>query len=635
MPKNSSESMRFPHPVGLSALRRGLLALLCATGTAQAQLAPAPEAAASSAATATATAAPRPSCTQLTARAMSADLKASSAPSQNQDLDSQARLLDEAHKQWAAAAEACDGRARERAQKHLADNDKLRQGLAERLAAGSQCESAHRDAGALQDLAKTAFGERRWSEAASLYGKAETMWELAAELCTGSQQELAQRRRQQSEVDAHNAEVCAPLFERAREGTQKFRAAAPGLQPTERQQQSQQVETLWRQAAARCRGSAQELASNNAQALGRERGTPWTGQVEGSPGPAAAGARAPAGVSAAPTAAAATAATAAAAASTKPAAPAPATTAPSSTAAAVATAPVATARAGGGGLLSGLGSALAEAGAAVTRGAAAPAPETTTAVPAGTPQPLDVLAGDTRYKGLFVREPGQVVSGTGRVEWSNGDVYEGQLLRSQRHGQGEIRWASGQSYKGQWVQDQASGQGEIRYANGDRYVGSVVDGRAEGEGEMFYASGDSYRGQIRAGVPQGKGLYRWVSGQQYEGEWVQDKPQGRGVLRYANGNRYEGQLRAGIPHGKGRMQFVSGESYEGDYLDGQQHGQGEYRWAGGERYVGAWLKDQKSGRGVFHWANGDRWEGLFKDDQRVDSEGTLIRKDEGGGNSKP
>jgi hypothetical protein len=61
---------------------------------------------------------------------------------------------------------------------------------------------------------------------------------------------------------------------------------------------------------------------------------------------------------------------------------------------------------------------------------------------------MDVRAGDTRYVGQFVREEGQVVSGVGRVEWSNGDVYIGPLLRNQRHGKGEFIWASGQVYKG-------------------------------------------------------------------------------------------------------------------------------------------------------------------------------------------
>ena len=141
---------------------------------------------------------PPPSCAQLTSRALSADLRGATAQSQNQPLQALVKLHDEAVAQWGSAIATCDGRARERAQRNLADSQKTRDALAEKLQAGSQCETAHSEAGALQDLARAAFGERRFSNAASLYRKAEGMWELAAEQCNGSQQQTAQRKREQS-----------------------------------------------------------------------------------------------------------------------------------------------------------------------------------------------------------------------------------------------------------------------------------------------------------------------------------------------------------------------------------------------------------------------------------------------------
>ena len=143
------------------------------------------------------------------------------------------------------------------------------------MAAGSQCELSHRDAASLQELAAKAFGERRFGDAASLYSKAETMWDLAAEHCTGSQQQIALRRREQTEIDAHNAEFCAPIFDKARDFAQKFRTAAPGLNPTERQAQSMIAETAWRRAATLCKDAALENANSFIQTLARERGTPW------------------------------------------------------------------------------------------------------------------------------------------------------------------------------------------------------------------------------------------------------------------------------------------------------------------------------------------------------------------------
>ncbi|WP_156422070.1 MORN repeat-containing protein [Paucibacter sp. KCTC 42545] len=563
----------------------------------------APEAAASAASAATG--APSiVSCSVLTAKAMSADLRAALARSTNKDLDSQAKLLGEAIALWTQGLEGCEGRARERAQRNLADNQKQLASVAERQAAGSQCELSHQDGNALQELARQAFGERRWADAANLYAKAETMWDLAAEHCTGTQQQLAAKKREQAETDAHNAEHCAPLFDRARDSTQKFRNAAAGLNPPERQQQSQVAETLWRQAVAQCKGSAQELAGNNAQALARERGTPW---VSTAPAPVAAAAATPAPKAAASVASVASAGKAVA----TTAAPAPAS-------------PV----------LSGAAAVTLAATTALTSppspsAPAGPAASTSKTMPAAaeTAPEMDIRSGDTRYLGRFVRETGQVVSGTGRVEWSNGDVYIGPLIRSVRQGRGEFIWASGQRYVGDWLDDKPTGKGQMRFANGNQWDGPVIDGVPEGEGQLMFANGDSYKGQVSRGIPHGRGLFRWTNGQVFDGDWVNEQPQGQGVLRFANGNRYEGAVSAGQPHGKGVLVHASGDRYEGDFKQGKPHGQGSYAWKSGERFAGAWVEGLKHGQGIYYWANGDRWEGEFKNDETVDDKGTIIRKE--------
>jgi hypothetical protein len=573
---------------------------MLAAGAALAQAVPAeaasaPEASASEPAAHAAP--PPPSCAALTSRALSADLKAATAQSQNQPLQTLVQLHDEAILQWGSAIAACEGRARERAQRNLADSQKTREALAEKLQAGSQCESAHHDAAALQELARAAFGERRFAEAASLYRKAEGMWDLAVEQCTGSQQQTAQRRREQSEIDGHNAEFCAPPFERAREFSARLRNGGAALPLAERQLQSQIGETLWRDTAKACKGSAQELALNNAQALARERGTPWVAT------PLPGSAPTPTVTPGAPAAT--------AAATAKPATAAPATKAGAAGSAASA------------GTLA-AGSAAAAA-APMRQATAAPIAPLAAAAPAAEPKLFDRTAGDTRYVGQFVREDDDTVSGTGRVEWKNGDVYEGPLTHSRREGIGEIRWANGQRYKGEWTADRPTGRGTMVFANGNQFEGTLVDGQPEGEGKLTYASGDVYTGQIHQGLPHGKGSYVWISGQRYEGEWVDDKPQGQGKMRFANGNQYEGQLVAGLPQGRGRMVFPGGDVYEGQFEAGKAHGEGKYAWKTGERYEGAWSRGLKHGQGIFYWPTGDRWEGVFKDDERTE-DGFIIRK---------
>ncbi|MDY0744553.1 hypothetical protein SNE35_08550 [Paucibacter sp. R3-3] len=567
------------------------LALLCLLAM-QAVTAQEPPAATASAASAAAPASeaasepappPPPSCSQLSARAAAADLRATTAQSQGRDLAELAQLVDEAVKQWTLASVGCEGHARERAQRNLADNEKTRAALAERLASGSQCEVSHRDAASVQDMAVKAFGERRWPDAAMLYRKAETLWDLAAENCSGLQQQVAVKRREQSEIDGHNAEYCAPLFDKARDYTQKFRSAtAGGLALPERQQQSQIAETLWRDAVRQCRGTALELAGNNAAALARERGTPWVAT------------QLPGAVAAAPAAAAAS-------------NPVPVAAAKPATKPVAAPVPV---------------PAPAPSPAVVAK----PAAVATVAVAAEAKE-VDLRAGDTRYKGLFTREEGQVLSGSGRVEWANGDVYEGPLVRNERHGQGTLTWANGQRYSGEWVHDKATGQGKLHFANGNDYEGSVVDGVPQGEGQLRYASGDIYKGPLTQGLANGRGVYTWANGQRYEGEWVNDKPNGQGRLRFVNGNLYEGTVVDGIPKGRGRMVFASGDVYEGTFANGLADGEGNYQWKSGDRYKGGWAAGRKQGRGLFVWASGDQWEGEFKNDERTE-DGVLTRKDD-------
>ncbi|RZL31653.1 MAG: hypothetical protein EOP35_21585 [Rubrivivax sp.] len=550
--------------------------------------------------------------------AVAAFRSADSAQSQSQPLQAQVKLYEEAVELWGAAIATCDGRARERAQRNLADSEKAHDALAEKLQSGSQCESAHRDAGALQELARTAFSERRFADAASLYRKSEGMWEVAVEQCSGSQQQTAQRRQEQSAIDGHNAEFCAPPFERAREFSSKLRNSGAALPLAERQTQSQIGETLWRDTAGQCKGSAQELAMNSAMAIARERGTPWVSTpLPGAP---------PAPKPAAATAVAAASKPAGGGPAAAPAAgrPSQATTAPTGAAAAVTTAAAAAATAAN------TANTANTATAPLRQAAAAPVtPLATAATPAAVaaaePKLFDRSAGDTRYVGQFVRNDDDTVSGTGRVEWKNGDVYEGPLTHSRREGVGEIRWASGQRYKGEWVNDRATGRGLMAFANGNQFDGTLLDGQPEGEGKLTYSSGDVYTGQIRNGVPHGRGSYVWMSGQRYEGDWVNDKPQGAGKMRFANGNQYEGQFAGGLPQGKGRMVYPSGDIYEGEFDAGKANGDGKYAWKSGERYEGAWARGLKHGHGIFHWPTGDRWEGVFKDDERTD-DGFTVRK---------
>ncbi len=506
------------------------------------------------------------SCSALTDKAGSADLKAATAQSQRQDLPELVRLYEDAASLWTQASDQCQGRAQSRARRNLQDNEKILTTLREQMGSGPLCAASHKDAAALQDLARSALGERRWSEASVLFRKAENMWDLAAERCTGGQQDTANRRREQSEIDGHNAEHCAPLFEKAREHTQKTRASASTASREARLEGLTQAETLWRDALTQCRGPVLDAVRNNIQTVTKERGTPWTGQaVQAKSSPAALG--------------------------SSPIASSPSSLAPATVG---------------------------------TR----PATPAIAAAPPAAPEamPPEFSAGTTRFIGSFVRDPDSpTYSGNGKVMWAHGDVYEGRLVKGLRHGKGLFIWANGQRYNGDWVQDKPTGKAQLYFASGNAYEGQVIEGIPQGQGSMRYASGDSYTGQFAKGEPQGQGTYQWKNQQAFEGTWNLGKPNGQGKLKFANGDVYEGPMVNGVIQGLGSMVFADGSRYTGTLANGLPHGTGSFVWPNGDQYTGEWQSGKKHGKGVFNWKSGERWEGRYELDNQAEGEASVTK----------
>ncbi len=129
---------------------------------------------------------------------------------------------------------------------------------------------------------------------------------------------------------------------------------------------------------------------------------------------------------------------------------------------------------------------------------AAPPPDDEPAiqVPADTPV-ITISAGETTYIGRFLvdKETGNV-NGSGRIEWKNGDHYEGQVRNSRRHGQGSFHWASGDRYSGELRDDEFHGQGTYLWKNGNRYQGTWQHGKKHGPGRTSYPDGSYWEGEF-------------------------------------------------------------------------------------------------------------------------------------------
>lgn len=107
-----------------------------------------------------------------------------------------------------------------------------------------------------------------------------------------------------------------------------------------------------------------------------------------------------------------------------------------------------------------------------------------------------IQAGDTTYRGRFVVDPvSGAVNGLGKVEWRNGNRYEGPVKNSQLTGSGKFAWSNGDRYEGEMTSAEPNGQGTYYYKSGDRYSGAWKNGQKHGQGRYTFADGSYWEGQ--------------------------------------------------------------------------------------------------------------------------------------------
>lgn len=82
---------------------------------------------------------------------------------------------------------------------------------------------------------------------------------------------------------------------------------------------------------------------------------------------------------------------------------------------------------------------------------------------------------------------------------ADGYKYEGEWLANKRHGRGrqEYRAHMKAVYTGEFVNGRESGSGRIDWENGDFYSGEFSNGLRHGVGEFACSSGDFYSGHVR------------------------------------------------------------------------------------------------------------------------------------------
>lgn len=171
---------------------------------------------------------------------------------------------------------------------------------------------------------------------------------------------------------------------------------------------------------------------------------------------------------------------------------------------------------------------------------------------------MHYLNGDV-YTGVFVNDKRQ--GSNGRLTFSDGSEYVGDFNNDKASGGVHSSFTDtlGNVYtairinkdSGYFHNGRLYGMGRIQYVNGDTYEGEMKDGKCNGEGVLksrnlwngvtqSYEEGE-YKGRFKAGKRHGKGEMVWLDGSRFEGEW--DKGERK----------------------KGRMQMIDGTVYEGEW----------------------------------------------------------------------
>lgn len=112
------------------------------------------------------------------------------------------------------------------------------------------------------------------------------------------------------------------------------------------------------------------------------------------------------------------------------------------------------------------------------------------------------------------------------------------------------------------------------YSNGEKYEGQILKNKENGFGTLYKLSINKiYEGEFSKGLKHGKGklIIDEKTGSSYEGNFLEDQFHGKGLL-INNKIRYEGDFKSGKFHGIGINIDFKGEAYEGQFENGKKNG---------------------------------------------------------------
>jgi hypothetical protein len=116
-------------------------------------------------------------------------------------------------------------------------------------------------------------------------------------------------------------------------------------------------------------------------------------------------------------------------------------------------------------------------------------------------------------------------------------------------------------------------------SNGDVYIGEWINGQRHGQGRLLTADGGLMEGHWEKGLLHGKARDVHPSGDMYEGDYFKGMKQGFGRFEDLHrNNSYEGMWLNDKKHGKGIEQIEDGSIVDGHYENDFKSGFGVFRW---------------------------------------------------------
>ena len=158
---------------------------------------------------------------------------------------------------------------------------------------------------------------------------------------------------------------------------------------------------------------------------------------------------------------------------------------------------------------------------------------------------------------------------------------------------------------------------KIEFENGNVYEGEIKNNLMNGHGTHTWPDGTQYVGNWDNGERTGHGTQTWPDGQEYVGNWNNGQKNGQGTLILSNGVKYVCEWKDDQQNGYGTLTWPDGHKYVGNFKNGQRSGQGKQTWNVGRKYVGEWKDGKENGQGVQIGSDGEKEEGIWEDGKMV------------------